>query len=65
MILRTVVYLFVVAVLMAYEQNPEQFELQLLRKRINGYRRVAECAGRRVITLEGKYATAVESGRMN
>lgn len=65
MILRTVIYLGVVAVLMAYEQNPEQFELQLLRRRITAYRRVAEYAGNRVITLENKYSTAVESGRMN
>lgn len=62
---RTLIYVVVLYIVLTYDQHPEEFELDMLRKRINGYRRVAEFCGRRVITLENKYATAIESGRMN
>lgn len=65
LIVQTAAYLLVVYLGMVWTENPEQAELDWMRKRIEGYRRTAEFCGRRVIALENKYAQRIETGRMN
>lgn len=44
-------------------QDPDQREMELLQKQIEGWRKAAEFCGRRVIKLEVRHAELAETNR--